>query len=507
MPFTKNPQYDTHKVKRLSIGDAVRLHDSTLSDYGIRYFDCMPRTVMSNGEKITYLERRSSYNTYTGDQASYFGNLTTVTTNYIRGGFIATVDRTNMFCLALDSAVYIDGVNRLTLTAGGSTYAVAFTECIVAGVHYIVVVESGTSSKVSTINTSSWAVSTATLTNILVIGTPIFLNGRLYVIQSNTQRIYNSDISSLTTWNTSTDYIDAEMIGDTLVELGLYKNILVAFGWHGIEFFQDAAVDLGSPLLRQEAYASPIGLLQHANVPGPHNRVCYASTALFFLGVSNGITGLYKIQDFKVSKVKNQYLDKILYVQNEYSVYSINSYGRILIAILYTDDLYVFDPEEDNLAKWTVPPTYGVGDFRRLFLTSYTTAYLSGFPTQGLGKTHYVSINSSSKITVSTLEYAAESIAASVAFGDFDGDSNSLKHFKWVDALGLFNDNTVTLTFTKDPTTAPSGATVSGNDSSNGVIRFRNLGRARNLHMKVIITGTSQFSMTGLEVAYNQGTS
>lgn len=507
MPFTKNPQYDTHKVKRLPIGDAIRLNDTNLFDYGIRYVNSMPRTVISNGEKITYLERRCSYNTYAGDEVSYFGDLTTVNTNYIRGGYIAVVDRTCVFCLALDSAVYIDGVNRLTLTAAGSTYAVAFTECMVAGVHYIVVVESGANSKISTINTDSWAVSTATLTGILVTGTPVFLNGRIYVIESNTQRIYNSDISSLTTWNTSTDYIDAEMVGDTIVELGLHKNMLVAFGWKSIEFFQDAAVDLGSPLLRQESYASSVGMLQHANVPGPHNRFCYAGAAIFFLGTSNGLVSLYKIQDFKISKVRNQHLDEILYVQNEYSIYTINSYGRILVAILYTDDMYVYDPEEDNLAKWDVPPTYGVGDFRRLFLTSPTTAYLSGFPTNGLGKTHYVSRNSSSKVTVTTLEYAAETVVSSVTFGNFDGETNSLKHIKWVDALGLFNDNTVTLTFTKDPITAPAGTTVTGNDSTGAPIRFRNLGRVRNIHLKVTITGTSTYSMFGIEIGYNQGVS
>ena len=89
---------------------------------------------------------------------------------------------------------------------------------------------------------------------------PVYLDGYLFLVKSNTGDIYNSNLDDPSAW-TAGDFITSEISADYINVLHKMKNYIVAFGNSTIEFFYDGANLSGSPLTRNESYVHYISYI------------------------------------------------------------------------------------------------------------------------------------------------------------------------------------------------------------------------------------------------------
>lgn len=512
MAYSRTPEFNTHKVISIDVGTPPKL-DGHVNQYSVMYKNCIPRNIKSAQGSQAYLEKRYGYATSVKFMRDLAGQHTY---SDLRGVFISNAKYNSYYCLAMSDDVYINGYSRLTLGTATATRYVGFTEAVVAGVHYIVVLESAGAadySVVHTINTDSWATASTTLTGIVTTGDPVFMNGRIYVAQAHTHRIYNSAVNSLTTWDTANDYIDAEQVGDTILALGYHRNTLVAFGKTSIEFFKDEAIDVGSPLLRIENYSTGVGLFP---VGGTYEFVptfAYIGSSIFFLGTAEDGSGLFSLSDFSVTKIPNPVLESVMGESNsrQTRLFTLSHRGRLLLLLSNgTSTHYVYDPIDNYTAEWNFYYDDGVGTaplikfavterFRNTYAEPQKT-YLFGCYTSFLAD-----------CTALAPEAHTTSIdveASFVIYGIDDGNTNQ-KHWKYVDIVGNLNTNTVEMWYNnkEEELTSYSYPPYYSNDSADGFpVRFRNLGRGRKLSLYITFTGTKGISISRIDIAYNLGT-
>lgn len=510
MAYSRTPEFNSHKIMSVSVGAPPNLG----SAYSVKYKNCIPRNMKSSEGEKAFLEKRPSYipsGKFMNDDTN-----TSVTYADVRGVFISNAANSSYFCMAIDDRVFINGSVRLTLGTALVGRYVGFTEAVVAGVHYIVVLETAGAAGyavVHTINTSSWATASTTLTGIVTTGDPIFMNGRIYVAQYGTHRIYNSAVNSLTTWDTANDYIDAEQVGDMIYALGYHRNTLVAFGYSSIEFFKDEAIDIGSPLLRIENYSSGVGIHRGGVIYDFIPTFAYIGSSIFFLGVSQEGVGLFNISDFRITKIQNPVLEP-LFVSNsrESRLFTVSVKGRLYIMISNgTSDCYIYDPIDKYTAEWSFVYTDDNDDVMfpspKFVATAYALNNYSS-PQKTYIFVEEYEAHSDPDLTVLAPEdnSPTELVQAILYIDHIDDGNNLLKHWKYVDIIGQTNYNTVELHYRLDDVEInfPEGTESIGADGHP--TRFRNLGRGRKISMLLSFEGTNDISITRIDIAYNLGT-
>ena len=92
-----------------------------------------------------------------------------------------------------------------------------------------------------------------------------------------------------------------------------------------------------------------------------------------------------------------------------------------------------------------------------------------------------------------------------------DFDENNEKHVDYIDCIGDFGNNTVTLSWTNDPTYQASNwvQATTQTQSVNGpknTIRWHNPGPFRTIALRYDFTGTSNIVYKGTEISFNMGT-
>lgn len=515
MAYSRTPEFNTHQLKRINITGNQYPHGTLDYRVGMRYVNCIPRVVERFGtdpEKILIKRPTIIYN-----------NVAYAPTNPSRYRGVGYAHGYTIF--AVDDKVYLAGNTTAILTLYNSTSAqmpVYIEEATLAGVRYIIVLEevpAFANSRLHIYNLDTASNSTIDI-GFASYGRVVFLNGYLFVAKRGTQRIYNSEVGDFSTWTLANNYLDAEMHGDNIISLGVHRNHLVAFGERSIEFFYDGAIEIGSPLVRQEAYSVKVGALQNqtANSERMDSFVNIANTLYFIGKQENGGVGLYKIDNFKIERLSDDYIDHVLSSTNILSIASLGAFrfdfwgepGVVLSFTFYsatpsvnTKVYFAYLPKEKIWSEIKISSgedgqTFGpsiYGGVSGNELVGYSN--LSGTPNIGIW-------------SVSTNPNRA--LEASWTPDFFDGENDSMKHIKYVDILGAVGDingnNTVTLSYSKDyvPYTFTSAitATRAGTDQFN-VWRFRNIGRARRVSFKVTFSGAYPITIRGLDVAYNNG--
>lgn len=507
MAYTRTPEFNSHQVKRLPVVGSHTLPSFLQTGTGMKYYNCMPRKVEQYGtDPISILEKHPYWTT-----ANPLEIPTAAAGKVLRGAWLtlspsATVQRH----LVVGTEWYLNGAVVATMAA--SAGYVGFCEATIAGVHYVVALENhSTGARIHSYNSTTDTATTVAI-GFGAQGDPVFLNGRIYIAGYRSQRIYNSAVGSTTSFTPSTDFIDAEMTGDSIVSLSKHRNHLVALGTDSVEFFYDNAVEYGSPLQRQESFANSIG----ATLLFPTSSVRYMSVSIgndvYFNGTVNGVNGIYRIRDFKINKVSDAYLDRIINLGYRYVVDSglfsamFNGMPVLCFSTYTTGDassfsVYALNIEDNVWTECSLPNT-GTNNIFPKFAYSYQYGTVVFGTELTVG---FVAAKVWKALNEDSITPAASSVTSYMIFDTFDGGNELQKHFKYIDVIGDMGDNTVSLSFTKESSKESTTYTVA-NDGTGDPIRFRNLCRAKRINLKITFTGKTQIEFRGLDVAYNQGT-
>jgi hypothetical protein len=162
----------------------------------------------------------------------------------------------------------------------------------------------------------------------------VFLNGRLYIIDESTGRIYNSAEGDLLSWNEN-DFKVAERDFDSAQMIIRHHDHLAVFGTRTIEFFYDNGNPTASPLERRQDYFYNIGII------GDATKI---EDTVYFIGVSEGSDfGIYKLENFQVAKISdelvNTKIEAMVAGANPLVLAGFSVSGRPLLSITQINDV------------------------------------------------------------------------------------------------------------------------------------------------------------------------
>lgn len=203
------------------------------------------------------------------------------------------------------------------------------------------------------------------------IPTPEFIDGYMFLANSASGDIYNSDTDNIYGWGGG-NFISAEMWPDEINRLARQNNQLVAFGTKSTEFFYNAGNASGSPLSRNDGPAFQIG--------------CAAPYAVYenerltiFIGQSDsGGRAAWLIEGFTPKKISTEAIEHILDAAGTAITtakgYGLRTKGHLFYMINLASCTLVFDVEEKVWHEWST----NVATAHTTFAYNYVTDIGSG---------------------------------------------------------------------------------------------------------------------------------
>jgi hypothetical protein len=354
MSFSNNPQYSTYKQDAIKfdgtpfyrVGDLSVQRDSNIINM---YYD---RVSQENKQKEAYLKKRP------GLSATTYALTKAASSDVIRGSFY-DVD-VNSWYWAVNDKVYSispdvgTSVRTVTTLAGSSGY-VGFCSFIKADGTRLVVFSDGA---------ELWVDNYATVTCNKVVDVdlpsphqpyPIYLNGYLFLIESGTANIWNSDNDDPTAWTADT-YIQAEINSDRALRLLKAKNYLVCLGTASAEYFWDGGVaPPSSPLERNDSPVRQVGYV---------SNMCTIGDTTYFVGQDEKQNlSVYAINSFKIEPISNSVVDRTLQTFNstqngksdvilDKDGYCISVDGHNFYVLVTGQTTWLYDVEEKFWYEW-----------------------------------------------------------------------------------------------------------------------------------------------------------
>lgn len=513
MAFTKNPTQDSHNVTRIPVGGEPVLTSSTnpyaVTSYcingfalneeywdkqetkAIHKFQCnatalSPNSITTSGEfNQISVQTYGSFNIFftRGVYGYYYNYYTGTIGNWLTAGTsLAGAVHTN----------FIDSTNArrvAVITSGG-----VICSCL----------EDGSSG-------ASYAIPTA----VSHSGGLVFINGYLFALNTAGTRIYNSAPNGVwNTWNT-TDYLDAEQYADKILYISKHHNYLVAHGQSSTEFFYDNAIEVGSPLARQESYSSRVGVV--LPVVGSLTLPCVANIEddLYFVGTSEtGSRNLWRIRNFKLEQIGNMYIQNLLNDPNAnyagITTQVINGNPNIVIefesASAAAQITWAYLPQSDYWWKiyTTTFPTYhyragtGVAPLNPVYTTIPRMITLKCTSAgDGYVYAYYPDPNWATEIYMT---YVTEII---------DFGTNRYKAISRIDAIGDFNTNSVNLSINQTPyygsTYSDLGTKYPSTIGYGNNVSWYKCGSPRQFSLQYYIVGTKPCILRATEIEYDIG--
>ncbi len=223
-----------------------------------------------------------------------------------------------------------DGTYNATFTGGGGTGATG-TYVVSSGIVVsVTVTDAGTGyTSAPTVGFPTGGIgqpsagSSATATAFLSefpnphIPQPCFLDGFIFLAESDSTTIKNCGVNAYTSWNSSSgqEYsLRMNQFPGPITGLVKLQNYIIALKTDAIEYAYNAANTTGSPLSRTTQAASSVGCAQTGTV-------IQIEDAVLFVGQgAGGGFGVWKVENFKEEKVSTEYIDYVL--NNKYGLYS-----------------------------------------------------------------------------------------------------------------------------------------------------------------------------------------
>lgn len=515
MAFTKAPVSDTHNTVRIpSLGSSFLMTGTSKFPYTLSYYNCFPLKERQHARDPKYrVSKREPYKV-----------AHTVTTNSSTDHWgpvvVSTADTGEVYFgkgNTIYKVVYNSGspiISTITTDSGAGYYS--GTEALQADGSncYVFLVNGGKIIKWD----SAGTVTTATPSQGLdCLKGLVFLNGYLFALGNTNSFIYNSDPGNdFLTWNT-TNFTNAEIFPDTSIAIAKHKNHLVVFGKQSIEFFYDAAIEIGSPLTRQQSYTSQVGL-SSANVGSIQTCIAEIGDDLYFIGrEKNSSRALYRIRDFKVEQIESQYIAAALN-DNEagadvFGVETIYVNNNPMIKVIMSNtsnfEVPVYYPENDTWCLFS-GTDLGQGDYRigTMFTNSRWSA--DGNNQTGAGYFFYRNETTPTTVEIRTSDSTwTNSLTAYYTSEVIDFGINFWKHIARVDVIGDYGVNSITLKYypSASYTTAVTCSPVQS-PSTNGNfnnVSWYNLGRYRRFALQLEMAGAGPALHEAFEVTYNVG--
>lgn len=523
MAFTKTPTQDSHNVQRLpASGDAFIVSNYLLEAQPLtcNYIDCFPLTEKQfHGEERVTVQRREGWK-YAAAASGTVSSAGTLGKNLVvapdPGQYTVFFNKSSDYYKFNYQTKVVSTVT--TSTTASQAQRAAGTDAI-DSTNARRICWLDPANELKTFLQDGTSVTTTSLAAIGVTGDKglVFIDGYLFAVDSTGTKIYNSGAANaLTTWAT-TDFIDAEQYGDPVVWIDKHKNYLVAFGDSSIEFFYNAGIEVGSPMARQESYSRKIGLYKTTD---GGRSTCRIGDDLYFLGIAeNDSVDLYRIRNFQVEPVGNQYLAGLINTVNAepnveflggVETVVVNNNPMVMINFtLYANYNVMYFPKEESW--WMMragDPTlvdYPLDSYRfgKQFYSSSEgiPMFLGQLTTNGTTLYYWLP------------DYDhAQTLTSIIYTPVWDSGNNRYKAIHRVDAVGDFGqNNTLTLKYIPGSTylnaTTCTPSRTPGVDEVGQPVSFYKLGAHRRMAFVLQIAGKDHWVYEALEIEYDIGIS
>lgn len=290
MPFDKTPAYSTYQTKSINLFWQQNNRSQNVTsdeDYMNVFVELIKNRELQDQDQ--YIVKRAGTTSY----------IASVGAGTVRGMWYNEDFKKLYYCVSSTMYVWDVASNALSATLSSffstTTGDVGFCDFLYDNGTTVVVATDGTTLKQIDSANAITACVDADLPSHLP--KPVFLDGYIYVVKSNTADIYNSDLNNPLSW-TPGNFTTAEIGADILRTIEKLNNYLVAFGSNTIEYFWDAGNASGSPLQRNDTPVKFNGYLGGLSKLG---------NKLYFLGNNTeDEPNVFVLEDFKMEEVGNQ---------------------------------------------------------------------------------------------------------------------------------------------------------------------------------------------------------
>lgn len=248
----------------------------------------------------------------------------------------------NKLFVAIGDDIYIYQAPAFTLAATlTSAFTLATTEVgfcsylYADGTQVVMCTDGTTLNKITTANAIA-----ASATVAATVGThvphPVYYDGYLLLVKSQTGDCYNSDLDDPTTW-TAGNFITAEINPDVVIDVSRINNYFILFGTESIEYFYNAGNPTGTPFARHDVFVKLTALV--------YDSVVNYGNQLFMVGRRNATTAeVFILEDFKMTDISTPAIRRwLLPLGNAIRGYILSMNGHDLYVLRGGGKCYYYD--------------------------------------------------------------------------------------------------------------------------------------------------------------------
>lgn len=320
---------------------------------------------------------------------------------------------------------------------------------------------------------------------------PVFLDGYLFLLKSDTSDLYNSNLNDPMLW-TAGDFITSEIQPDQATRPIKVNNYIVVFGTDSIEYFWDAGNTTGSPLQRNDTPVKYNGFL------GAYAQ--WGNKAYFVGNNVQGQPDVFVLEDLKMDSIGDttvsRYLSSLDTVYSSYRGSIVGIAGHAFYVLNAGSLTYVYDLTTKLWCKWDFQQEGNfkmidsvnaktVGSYKAFFcLTNDTRVYQF---TYSAGQDNAVSFTCSGQTDNQMFDsYNQKTMSRLTVWAD-KPNTTALMNIQWTDDDYQLYSAVQTVDLSQE---RPS---------------INRLGRFRRRAFKWSYTGDQAFRIKGLEVQINLG--
>ena len=300
MAYSKAPTQDTYSSERVSLFREIATRDGGLAGKDEDYVNVFMEVVKQNktGDQRRFVVKRC------GTASA----IASVAASNIRGMHFWADENKLLYCVGRNVYVYNVGTassTTLTNAFATSTGAVGFCEFLYDdGTVKVVASDGSATSGIITIDTANTVVTASDVDIPAHHPTPVFLDGYLFIAETNTANIWNSELNNPLSFVADT-FIATEMEADKVVKIAKLNNYIIAFGKTSVEYFWDAANPApDSPLQRND---TPVKINTYLA-----GFAVYGNTVYYIGSDASGQPDIFMLKDFKIESIGTPSISRYL---------------------------------------------------------------------------------------------------------------------------------------------------------------------------------------------------
>lgn len=200
------------------------------------------------------------------------------------------------------------------------------------------------------------------------VPTPVYLDGYVFLVSANTNKIFNCDLEAPLSW-TALGFISAEVTEEPIKALARQRNQILAIKSRYTEFFYNAGNTSGSPLSRNDALVFQYGTTSYESLANGEDTTYWAGQS------AAGGNFIVRVQNYTPSIISTDPLER--YLPNSDLVGNLCRARGKLYYVLHIGAIatFVWDEEVREWIQWStyngtsVPPDISLSPFIGKFST------------------------------------------------------------------------------------------------------------------------------------------